>query len=199
MENKSRKLKYYTDLEVQTDTRWVRMRFFLTDLGEHKAILGYSWFAAMQPKINWKNGWINESQLLIILRTENLAKVVYLPQQINVPHPIHKDQYFLGKVTIGQAMKEELSGIPAEYEWHSKIFSEEESQRLPGHMIWDHVIKLLPSTPTTLPGQLLPLTQEEIVEAWKFVKEHLKWGTIQPSWSPYAANFFFVKKKDRKL
>ncbi len=29
--------------------------------------------------------------------------------------------------------------------------------------------------------------------------EHLKRGTIRESWSPYAANFFFVKKKDGKL
>jgi hypothetical protein len=56
-ENKSSKLKYFTDLEVQTGTQRVKMRFFLTDLGEHKAILGYSWFAAMQLKIDWKNGW----------------------------------------------------------------------------------------------------------------------------------------------
>jgi hypothetical protein len=53
-ENKSGKLKYYTDLEVQTRTNKTCMRFFLMDLGEHKAILGYSWFTAVQPKINWK-------------------------------------------------------------------------------------------------------------------------------------------------
>jgi hypothetical protein len=181
MENKSRKLKYYTDLEVQTGAGHVKMRFFLTDLGEHKAILRYSWFAAMQPKINWKNGWINKSQLPIILRMENLAKATYLPQQVNVPRPIHKDWYFLGKVTIGQATKEELKGVPAEYEQHTKIFSKEESQWLPGHTVWDHMIELLPGTPTTLPRQLLPLTQEEITEAWKFVKEHLEQGTIQLS------------------
>ena len=50
-----------------------------------------------------------------------------------------------------------------------------------------------------LPGQLLPLTQEEIAECQKFIQEHLKQGTIQESKSPYAANFFFVKKKDGKL
>jgi hypothetical protein len=115
-ENKSGKLKYYTDLEMQTGQRCIKMRFFFTDLGEHKAILGYSWFMAMQPKINWKNGWIDESQLPIIFRTENSAKATYLPQQVNVPRPIHKDQYFLGKVTIGQATKEELKGVPVEYE-----------------------------------------------------------------------------------
>jgi hypothetical protein len=86
-----------------------------------------------------------------------------------------------------------------EYEWHSKIYSKEELQWLSGHTVWDHAIKLLPGAPTTLPGWLLPLTQEEIAEAQKFVKEHLGWGMIWPSWSPYAANFFFVKKKDEKL
>ena len=31
------------------------------------------------------------------------------------------------------------------------------------------------------------------------MEEHLRRNTIRPSWSPYAANFFFVKKKDGKL
>jgi hypothetical protein len=43
MENKSGKLKYYMDLEVQTGTNKTRMQFFLTDLGENKAIFGYLW------------------------------------------------------------------------------------------------------------------------------------------------------------
>jgi hypothetical protein len=109
---------------------------------------------------------------------DNAAKATYLPRQVNVLQPVHWDQYFLGKVTIGQASKEELKGVPQEYEWHSKVFSEQESQQLPGHTIWDHAIKLLLGAPITLPGQLLPLTQDKIMEAWKFVQEHLDWGTI---------------------
>jgi hypothetical protein len=89
--------------------------------------------------------------------------------------------------------------IPHEYARHKKVFSEEESQRLPQHTIWDHTIELLPEAPKTLPGQLLPLTQAEIEEAHKFVAEHLERGTIRESWSPYTANFFFIKKKDGKL
>ncbi len=50
-----------------------------------------------------------------------------------------------------------------------------------------------------MPGCLLPLNQKEIQEVHNFIQEHLKRGTICESWSPYAANFFFVKKKDRKL
>jgi len=112
---------------------------------------------------------------------------------------VHHDQYFIGRVTINSAVKEKDPKIPIEYMRHKKVFSEHESQRLPQHTIWDHAIKLLPGAPTTLPGRLLPLTQSEIEEASKFVQEHLARNTIRPSWSPYATNFFFVKKKDGKL
>ncbi len=54
MENKSGELHYYTNLQVQTGTNYTNLRFYLTKLGEQKAILGYPWFAAAQPKIDWK-------------------------------------------------------------------------------------------------------------------------------------------------
>ena len=66
-ENKGRELKYYMDLKVQTRMTRSLLHFFLTDLRENKAILGYSWFAATQPKIDQKRGWIDSSQLPIIL------------------------------------------------------------------------------------------------------------------------------------
>jgi hypothetical protein len=79
------------------------------------------------------------------------------------------------------------------------VFSEQASQRLPKHTIWDHAIELTPEAPDTLPGRLLPLTQEEIQAASDFVKEHLERRTIVCSKGPYAANFFFVKKGNGKL
>jgi hypothetical protein len=55
-ENKAEELQYYTDLETCTRMTSTKLRFFLSDLGEHKAILGYPWFAAVQPNIDWKKG-----------------------------------------------------------------------------------------------------------------------------------------------
>ena len=52
--NRSSKLCFYTDLQVYTGGQNIDLRFFLSDLGEYKAILGYPWFAATQPKIDWK-------------------------------------------------------------------------------------------------------------------------------------------------
>ena len=198
--NKSGDLKHYTDLEVQTSTGRTNLQFFLSDLGEYKAILGYPWFTAIQPKIDWKWGWIDSSQLPIILRSNNAKRARFLPRTRNIPRPIYHDQYYIGRVTIGSvATPETEPAVPNEYRRHAKVFSEEASHQLPKHTVWDHAIKLLPGAPTMLPGRLLPLTQSEINEASNFVKEHLAQNTIRPSWSPYAANFFFVKKKDGKL
>jgi hypothetical protein len=200
-ENKSGELQFYADLQVRTGTNSTTLRFFLTELGEHKAILGYPWFAATQPKIDWKRGWIDHTQLPIILRTDDAKKATFVPRNRNVPRITHKDRYFIGRVTfLPPRLNEPLpKEVPKEYERHKKVFDEEKSQRLPQHTIWDHAIELAPEAPRTLPGRLLPLTQEEIAEVHKFVAEHLKRGTIRESWSPYAANFFFVKKKDGKL
>ena len=64
-ENKNGELKYHTDLNVRTGHQTTSLRFFLTDLGDHKAILGYSWFTAVQPNIDWKRGWIDHTQLVM--------------------------------------------------------------------------------------------------------------------------------------
>ena len=57
--NKEGDITHFTNLEVQTGQKRVRMRFFLTNLGDQKLILGYPWFAAMQPKVDWARAWID--------------------------------------------------------------------------------------------------------------------------------------------
>ena len=59
--NKQGDITHFTDLEVQTGAKRVKMRFFLTDLEEQKVILGYPWFAAMQPKVDWARACISKT------------------------------------------------------------------------------------------------------------------------------------------
>jgi hypothetical protein len=152
-ENKVGELQYYTDLETRTGTTITKLRFFLSDLGEHKAIMGYPWFAAVQPNIDWKRGWIDHTQLPIVLRAPDARKAMFTPRTKNVPHTRPETRYFIGRVTFHtktpQLLKEKK--IPEEYQRHGKVFSEEKSQRLPKHTIWDHAIELLPNAPDTLP------------------------------------------------
>src|SRR6267378_2185030 len=130
------------------------MRFFLTDLGDHKAILGYPWFAASQPKIDWKRGWIDHAQLPIIARAPNAGRATFGHRIKNHPTLLRgKDQYFVGTITLRPTASASVTPtLPAEYQRHGTIFSEEASQRLPGFTIWDHAIELLPDVPSTLPG-----------------------------------------------
>ena len=83
-ENKSGKLRYYMDLDVWTGSVTCTMRFFLTDLGEHKVILGFPWFVGMQPKINWARGWIDHTQLPIIAHAPDAKKAIFTPWTRNV-------------------------------------------------------------------------------------------------------------------
>ncbi len=75
--NKAGALKYYVDLTTKTREKRTRLRYFLTDLGENQAILGYPWFASAQPKIDWARGWINYDQLPIVLRSDDADKTIF--------------------------------------------------------------------------------------------------------------------------
>jgi hypothetical protein len=79
--NRAGDLKYYTDLTTKTGTQGRTLRYFLSDLGENKVILGYPWFTVAQPKIDWARGWIAHDQLPIILRVPDAAKARFLPRQ----------------------------------------------------------------------------------------------------------------------
>ena len=50
--NRAGDLKYFTDLTTRTGTKSTTLRYFLSDLGDNKVILGYPWFAAAQPKVD---------------------------------------------------------------------------------------------------------------------------------------------------
>jgi len=211
--NKTGSLKYYTDLQVQTGIKRTDMRFFLTNLGDHKVILGYPWFAANQPKIDWARGWIDTTQLPLILRGTNTQKPQFNPDTKNLPNQAEDEILYIGRIhiepriarqTMSSTLAEEhdkpkSNPIPAEYQRHHKVFSEEAAQRFPESRIWDHAIELKPGAPSTLPRKIYALSQLELQELAKFVKEHLAKGYIRPSKSPYAAPFFFIKKKDGKL
>ena len=131
-ENKSGKLKHYTDLNIWTSQNTTTLRFFLSDLGEHKVILGYLWFAATQPRIDWKRGWINHGQLPIVIRASNAQKAIFIPRIHNIPWPAWREKYFLCWVIIhpDQPTNVDLTKIPQEFHQYTKVFSKQQSQWL---------------------------------------------------------------------
>jgi hypothetical protein len=198
--NKAGNIQYYIDLDTQTGTHRTKMRFLLSDLGDNKLILGYPWFADAQPKIDWKHSWLNSSQLPIVLRSADVAKIHFVPQTKNIPHTRQETNHiYIACVTIGHDNPTDTSAIPPHFQCFTKVFSEEASHQYPPACLWDHAIELQDNAPASLPGRLIKLSQPEQEELRKFLKEHLKCGTIRPSKSHYTASFFFIKKKDGKL
>ncbi len=61
------------------------------------------------------------------------------------------------------------------------------------------LLNLLPTRMPTSTCKVYPLNRNEQAELDKFLDENLSSGQIQPSKSPMASPFFFVKKKDGKL
>ena len=157
--NKSGEIKYYTDLKVQTGPNHTMFRFFLTNTGQSKVILGYPWMAAVQPRIDWKKGWIDHAQLPVVLHTPDAHQARFLPQEVNKLRMRPAHQYFIGHVTIGEMKEGPLDKIPLPYHKFSKVFSEEASHEFPPTRVWDHAIELKPNVPTTLPGKIYPLSQ----------------------------------------
>ena len=224
--NKNGHIHSYTNLEMQTGQQRTKLCFFLTDIGNQKLILGYPWFAAMQPNIDWAWGWIEAEQLPLILCTpekkkvrigecsitpagRHIVKYPYAPangslyvawMQIAGEGPSTSKKQMLASKLVEQAGSQKGNGeIPAKYQQHSHVFSEEAAQCFLAPWMWDHAIELKPNAPSTIPGKIYQLTQDKQRALLDFIKEQQAKGYICPSKSPYVAPFFFIKKKDGKL
>ena len=71
------------------------------NIGDSKVILGYPWMAVIQPRIDWKHGWIDH---------EHLPLVFYIPK--------HHRGTFIHKKSISEmtmADPSPLSGLPPTY------------------------------------------------------------------------------------
>ena len=211
---------------MQMGQQRTKLRFFLTDIGDQKLILGYPWFAATQPNIDWARGWIEANQLPLIIcapekKKVHIGKCRITPvgrQTIQHPYAPANGSLYIVHVQIpgegpGMSKKQTLVSklaeqagsqkgsreIPAKYQQHSQVFSKIAAQHFPESRIWDHTIELKLNAPSTIPGKVYQLTQDEQKPLLDFVKEQQAKGYIHPSKSPYAAPFFFIKKKDGKL
>ena len=226
--NKGGAITEYVDLEVSREIgewSWAsnntsQQRFFITNLGTDEMILGYPWVITGGHSLNWEHP---EKNPPLIVGDSHWVATYGLPDEDGVgnktfpdppKHRIHRilpgEQLImrLYKTTHAQRLAESAADttkrewtdlVPPELHDFAKVFSEDASQRLPEHQPWDHAIELLDGAPPVLDCKVYPLTLAEQEALDKFLEEHLAKGYIRPSKSPYAAPFFFVKKKDGKL
>ena len=82
---------------------------------------------------------------------------------------------------------------------YGDIFSKRESERMPERKAYDHPIDFVEGTSLPKPAKIYPLSLNERNSLDEWIDEELRKGYIQPSQSPIAAPFFFVKKHDGSL
>ena len=181
------------------------MRFLVSDVGREDAILGYPWLAMFEPNFSWAHGTIDVKNLPIVLRSINPMKERSTIARTTKKEAVLQPTEECGArgastdLAIKAHSEQKEVVIPPEYRCFASVFSDEESQRFPPSRPWDHAIELKPGAPSHLQCKVYPMTREEDEALDKFIDEQLLKGYIEPSKSPYASPFFFVKKKDGKL
>ena len=87
-------------------------------------------------------------------------------------------------------------------EWlheYGNVFSKTKSERMPLQKLYDHAIEFEKGAILSKPAKvyLLSVSERSSLDSW--IDKELRKGYIQPSTSPIATLFFFVKKHDRSL
>ena len=199
----------YVDLSVQTGKKQAKMRFLITDLGHEDLILGYPWLATFEPGFSWADGTIGMEHLPVIVKSLNWeTRLTKTTVSRTTVEPISTQE----KAQIVEELEEECFSIstrlaqeahqyhqevkiPDEYQRHWKVFSKEESHRLPPLRPWDHAIELKEGAPEAINCKVIPTTMEEDKVLKKFLKEQMEKGYIWKLKSPYTSAFFLSRKR----
>jgi hypothetical protein len=127
--NRMGQIKEEVLLMIQYRDTITKHRFLLADIGEDNLILGYPFFEAANPSINWTDGTMDQDVTL-----SALEEWEELPENM-LFHPR------ITKVTMAQQLAEQAADqkvrtwqeiVPQKYHCHGKVFSEQASERFPG-------------------------------------------------------------------
>jgi hypothetical protein len=89
--------------------------------------------------------------------------------------------------------------VPAKYQQHAQVFSEEESRRFPPARSWDHAINFKPGSPESLNCKVYATTPRERTNLREWLDDMLARKYIKhanPDEAYIASPFFYLKKKD---
>ena len=216
--NEAGSITHKVKLRLQIGTDEEQFEFYVTSLGPEKVILGLPWLRHRNPHINWQEGTmsLNADQGMGLEPLEvEVTKIAANCMEHRcllhegVLETSQDEVYCLAGFTYAQQIAEQVSKakgkktfkemVPEYYRDYVKVFSEEESQRLPEHQPWDHAIDLEPDAVKHWKIKSYLMLANEQEELDKFLKEHVSKGYLVPSKSPMASPVFFIKKKDGKL
>jgi hypothetical protein len=163
--------------------------FYVANIGEDDLILGYPFLEAANPEINWKEGTMEGTVILLTAKSHQ-------EQLTGGTQPI-----WLAKTTTATQLamnatpkkkREWHEFVPSQYHKFKKAFLESASERFPKRKKWDHAIDLKEDAPASLDCRVYPLSQEEKKVQKEFIETNMRLGRIRRSKSPYASGFFLI-------
>jgi hypothetical protein len=216
--NEAGSITHKVSLVLQVGQDEEKFDFFVTSLGPEKVILGLPWLRHRNPSIDWQAGTMRlnadqglgpetiEVEVTCIMANRMECRRLLAEKVLETSQD---DVFCLAGFTYSQAIAEKAIAakgkktfnemIPIHYRDFAKVFSEEESHRLPKHQPWDHAIDLEPDAVTHWKVKTYPMSVIEQEALDKFLEENLAKGYLRPSKSPMASPVFFIKKKDGSL
>ena len=219
--NKSGEILEAVDLLVNNNRKQASHTFFVANIGQDNFILGYPFFEASNPNVDWSGGRIEGFTTLSSIeantwrppRKGTRRRRDSTPAWVRcIPSWEEGDEIWLqtrvAKTTVAQQLAEAATDkkkrtwqeiVPERYHRHGKVFSEQASERFPDRHPWDHAIELKDNTPTSINCCVYPLSPKEKEEQREFLSQNLRLQRIHRSKSPYASGFFLIRKKDGKF
>src|SRR5579863_8757070 len=187
--------------------------FYVTTLGQDRAILGFPFLQRFNPQIDWKTGTIKgaqniqiepeskENALICIIQLQDKAQEI-------CGEPDEGESLFcmIRKVSFTQQWASEADNkskqmtarqVPEEYQRHWRVFDEECAKQFPPSRPENMEIKLTPGAPAELDCKIYPLNQRELETLHKYLAEELEKGFIVDGSSPYTSPTFYIPKKDK--
>jgi hypothetical protein len=219
-QNKIGELREFTELIMRIETHQEKLRFYVSEIGRAKAILGMKWLKKHDPEISWRQGKVSfthcppqcgmKKQLEAVEAIRSITDHIESTDYETIQH------FYLGGEPqeweeawrFSPAQKMAASAKPKDenhrqilkhYLKWEKVFAEEEFNRLPPFRKWDHEIKLKEGAKPYSATKPYPISKIELNAQERFLDENLRTGRIRPSKLEWAAPLFFITKKNGKL
>jgi len=218
--NKSGEISEAVNLLVNNNDKKASHTFFVANIGQDDFILGYPFFEASNPNVDWSGGRIEGFTTITSTNADTwrpprkgTKRQESTPTWVrSIPGWEKGDEIWLqtcvAKTTVAQQLAEAATDkkkrtwqelVPERYHRHGKVFSEKASERFPDQRPWDHAIDLKDDAPTSINCRVYPLSPKEKEEQREFLSQNLRLQRIRHSKSPYASGFFLIRKKDGKF
>ena len=166
--------------------------------------LPVGWLELHNPDIDWASGklrWRSEhckKHCLPIDLKQQVKLILDLLQEAKVwDYPDEETRI------AAAAWHDEEGGnvaelLPERYREWADVFSEEKIHKLPEHSQFDHEIRIIPGAKPPF-GPLYQLSEFELQELRRYLKEGLESGKMRRSQSPAASPVLFTPKPDGSL